>query len=418
MIPSQKILIGDVRETIKQIPSDSCHCIITSPPYFQLRRYGDDPREIGLEKTPAEFVANMVALFREVRRVLREDGTCWVNLGDSYFSPTKGSGGSNPEASPKQAWKGSDNGQGFEPRRISAGDTGCKPKDLIGIPWMLAFALRSDGWYLRSEIIWEKPNCLPESVIDRPNRNHEYIFLLSKQKKYFYDCEAVKEPCSGTANSRGNGINPKAKTPGRNGSFFQDRDPQHPEARKSRQNESFSGAINGLLSMRNKRSVWSVPVAPFRDAHFATYPADLIKPCILAGTSEKGCCAACGTPYERIVELGEPDIEHQLQCGGDEFGGYNGKSQKDYENHKAQNASETKARILAGMRERKTVGWEKTCKCTTTGIVPCTVFDPFAGSGTTGQVAGELGRNFIGCELYDKFLPMIKQRTAEPGLML
>jgi hypothetical protein len=172
------------------------------------------------------------------------------------------------------------------------------------------------------------------------------------------------------------------------------------------------------LSKRNKRTVWTVTTAAYSDAHFATFPPELIKPCIMAGASEGGCCAECGAPRERIIELGESDIEHQRACGGDLNGEYFGKSKKDYATSKAQDASATKARILAGMRERKTIGWKKACDCKTEAFIPCTVMDPFAGSGTTGQVSGELGRSFIGCELYEKFLPMINRRTAQPGLLL
>lgn len=425
MTPKREILLGDVRETLKQVPDNSVHCVVTSPPYFALRAYGNDSREIGREKTPEEFIETMVGVFREVRRVLRPDGTCWVNMGDSY----NGSGRSGGEAI---ADRGDmvHRGKTNEPAiRVS----GLKPKDLIGIPWMLAFALRADGWYLRCDIIWSKPNCMPESVYDRPTKSHEYIFLLTKSARYFYDDEAIKEEVTGNAHPRGDGVNPKAKAAGKNSRMHVDRDPAHlkqdqvenrryngfNERWKNRQNESFSAAISGgVISKRNKRSVWPIATSPFTDAHFATFPPELIKPCIMAGASEGGCCAECGTPRERIVELGEPDIEHQRACGGDLNGEYFGQSKKGYATSKAQDASATKARILAGMREKKTIGWKKACDCKTEAFIPCTVLDPFAGSGTSGEVSGELGRSFIGCELYEKFLPMINRRTAQPGLLL
>ena len=195
-----ELLQGDCLDVLRTLPDKSVHCCVTSPPYFGLRDYGVDG-QIGLEQTPDEYVAKLVDVFREVKRVLRDDGTLWLNLGDSYFSTTKGSGGSNPETSPKQAWKGVENGQGFTPRKISAGNSDLKPKDLIGIPWRVAFALQADGWYLRSDIIWAKGNPMPESVTDRPTKAHEYIFLLSKSERYFYDAEAIKEDA-----------NPKYKT--------------------------------------------------------------------------------------------------------------------------------------------------------------------------------------------------------------
>jgi DNA modification methylase len=412
MTPERKILLGDCRETLKQLPDESVQCVVTSPPYFNLRAYGDSDKEIGRERTPEEFVAGMVSVFSEVRRILRKDGTLWLNMGDCYATGA-GSGRSMGGKCFGKQNAVIDEGAYPECQANRMPLPGLKPKDLIGIPWMLAFALRADGWYLRSDIIWNKPNPMPESVTDRPTKSHEYIFLLTKNRDYFYDAEAVKESVSGTANPRGNGVNPKAKTPGKNSRVFQDRDPNHPSERKTprpKQNESFSAAISGnLVTSRNKRSVWSVATAPFADAHFATYPPDLIKPCILAGTSERGCCADCGAPYERILE--KPEFQNK------------GESSTKYD---GQSTAGRLAKLRQAAREagveytgtKKTLGWKKTCQCTTDLTKPCTVLDPFAGSGTTGEVAGELGRNFIGCELYEKFLPMIERRTSQPGLML
>lgn len=446
MIPTQQILIGDVRETIRQIPDNSVHCVVTSPPYFLLRKYGDDSREMGLEKTPTEYVANMVALFREVRRILRPDGTLWLNIGDSYNTKPCTEGVSFRRDRAKVSVPYESGTQGGLP--------GLKPKDLIGIPWRLAFALQADGWYLRSDIIWAKPNPMPESVYDRPTKSHEYLFLLTKKARYFYDSEAILEPVSENTHlrisqdianqqgslranggaktngamkavTRGSGVNPKAQNRTPSG-WARGENRKHEEldgrfSEKSprvKQNASFTEAISGpLVTGRNKRSVWTITTEAFSGAHFATFPKALVRPCIMAGASEGGCCAKCGAPRERIVEHGAPDLDHQKLCGGDKNGEYHGKAQKDFEGSKAQNDSEVKARILAGMCERRTVGWKKTCKCETDEIIPCTVFDPFLGSGTTAQVANELGRSFVGCELYEKFKPLINERNKEPFLL-
>ena len=222
------ILIGDVRTSLKNLADGSVQCVVTSPPYWGLRDYGRDD-QIGLEATPELYVSALVSVFNDVRRVLRDDGTLWLNLGDSYA-------GNNSRASNNgRAGYGNAREGVFE--RI--GD-GLKTKDLVGIPWRVAFALQADGWYLRQDIIWHKPNPLPESVKDRCTKAHEYIFLLSKSSRYYFDYEAIKEP---TVNS---------------------------------------------LDKRNRRDVWTVPVKPFKGAHFATFPESLITPCILAGCPEGG----------------------------------------------------------------------------------------------------------------------------------
>jgi DNA modification methylase len=324
---------------------------------------------------------------------------------------------------------------------------------MVGMPWRLALALQADGWFLRCDIIWHKTNPMPESVYDRPTKAHEYVFLLAKSERYFFDAEAIKEPVSGTANARGNGVNPKErvpagwdtregnhdeligryKKPGKNSRIYVERDPTHinkgekrdadglkPHGRfgrepgwRSRQNESFSAAVAGLVATRNNRSVWTMSTAPFRGAHFATFPTALVRPCILAGTSERGCCAGCGVPWKRIIKKGKADREWQRVSGGNKDGEYHGTATKDYGSAKAQNASAVKARILAGMCERKTIGWAADCNCELfTEPIPCTVLDPFAGSGTTGQVALELGRRAILIELNADYIGLIKKRCG------
>ena len=252
------------------------HCCVTSPPYFGLRDYGHDG-QIGLESTPDEYVAKMVAVFREVWRVLRDDGTLWLNLGDSYL----GGGGFAPNAPCNKARAENDpdawgkfnpanmdrmaSRKSAKPKRLP----GLKSKDLIGIPWRVAFALQADGWYLRQDIIWHKPNPMPESVRDRCTKAHEYIFLLSKSEQYYFNSEAIKSP----AKSSSEGIRFGGNKYGDNN------DPKH---------ATESGNVSKEYDKVNKRSVWSVTTKPFKGAHFATFPSDLIEPCILAGCPEGG----------------------------------------------------------------------------------------------------------------------------------
>ena len=248
--------LGDCLEILRTMPDASVHTCVTSPPYFGLRDYGVDG-QIGLEPTPDEYVARMVEVFREVRRVLRDDGTLWLNLGDSYagagYSNHANTGGAKREDGGKQ-------------KHLTG--SGLKNKDLIGIPWRVAFALQADGWYLRQDIIWHKPNPMPESVRDRCTKAHEYIFLLSKSPRYYFDHEAMKEPGVIPAGTKGaKGSAERAAQPGVNS-----RPPEY---------KVYDG-------MRNKRSVWTVTTKPFKGAHFATFPPDLIEPCILAGCPEGG----------------------------------------------------------------------------------------------------------------------------------
>ena len=240
-----EIKLGDCLDSLRGMPDQSVHCCVTSPPYFGLRDYGVDG-QIGLEPTPDEFVRALVAVFREVRRVLRDDGTLWLNLGDSYSS-----GGRKWRATDaKNAVRGMD----------TRPDDGIGHKQLLGIPWRVAFALQADGWYLRQDIIWHKPNPMPESVRDRCTKAHEYVFLLSKGPRYYFDSEAIKEPASA----------PPKKCGPKNGA--------------SRNDSGRTGIVRGDGETRNRRSVWTVSTKPFGEAHFATFPPALIEPCILAGS--------------------------------------------------------------------------------------------------------------------------------------
>lgn len=305
MQPRYQINHGDALEVLRGMPSQSVNCCVTSPPYFGLRDYGVSG-QIGLEPTPEEFIARLVDVFREVRRVLTDDGTLWVNIGDSYA----GGGGFSataPTAATSKSGKygtlGALKAGGVTPQ----GDV--KAKDLLGIPWMLAFALRADGWYLRSEIIWHKPNPMPESVKDRPTKAHEQIFLLSKSPKYFYDADAVKEPQTESTKQRAaygwNGRTEDHSNGARTGSTFK--------------RMATTGEPIGTIpkdGLRNRRSVWTVTPKPYKEAHFATFPPDLIKPCILAGCPEGGTVldpfGGSGTTAQVAIENGRNAVLIEL----------------------------------------------------------------------------------------------------------
>jgi DNA modification methylase len=263
-----RLMAGDCLEQLKTLPAESVQCCVTSPPYWGLRDYGVEG-QLGLEKTPDEYVSKMVTVFREVRRVLRNDGTLWLNLGDSYATGAGGVGECPGGGKQCENWKL--RGKMTPPNRLKL--PGLKPKDLVGIPWLVAFALRADGWYLRQDIIWHKPNPMPESVRDRCTKAHEYIFLLSKSERYWFDAGSILEPFSDRTTYRGT-------IKGERGS--------QPYAAARGNDRANSGGYPRARDGRNKRSVWSVISSPFKGAHFATFPPDLIKPCILAGAPVGG----------------------------------------------------------------------------------------------------------------------------------
>ena len=271
LLMEARILVGDVLDRLADVPDGSVQCVVTSPPYWGLRDYGADG-QLGLEATPDEYVANMVAVFREVRRIMADDGVLWLNLGDSYAAQR---GGTTP---PAETLAGGKNGwtndgdrtnrgrmDGYNPSR-NASSFGLKHKDLVGIPWRVALALQADGWWLRQDIIWHKPNPMPESVTDRCTKSHEYVFMLTKSAKYYFDHEAIKEPSAnlGKTNIRFGG-----------NKYGDSKDPKH--ATKSGNEYTDSG-------QRNRRSVWSIPTRPFRGAHFAVMPEALVEPCVLASS--------------------------------------------------------------------------------------------------------------------------------------
>ena len=254
------ILLGDCRTLLPTLDAGSVRCCVTSPPYWGLRDYGCDG-QIGLEKTPELYVNEIVTVFRRVWDVLADDGTLWLNLGDSYASATKGSGGSS-------AKQDSNAGSFYSARQRL--NHGRKEKDLVGIPWRVAFALQADGWYLRSDIIWHKPNPMPESVTDRPTKAHEYVFLLSKSAKYFYDAAAIAEPSI---------TNDNRKPYGSDGAWAMDGRNKWEEGKGQQRDR-------GDASLRNARTVWTIPTQPTPDAHFATFPEALAERCILAGSAQ------------------------------------------------------------------------------------------------------------------------------------
>lgn len=261
-----RILIGDCRHILPTLPAESVHTVVTSPPYYAKRNYGH-PDQIGLEPTPEQYIETLVAVFREVKRVLRKDGTMWINIGDSYA----GNGAAYSDS--KSTLMGAKESSRMGAARIKK--TGGKPKDLIGIPWMLAFALKADGWYLRQDIIWSKTTLKPESVTDRCTNSHEYIFLLSKSPRYYFDADAIAEPIaeSTAKDKRLTKADYQAPRNGRNYPGNADKG---------------SGLLKPKNGMRNKRSVWTVAPAPYFGEHTAVFPPKLIEPCILAGCPEGG----------------------------------------------------------------------------------------------------------------------------------
>jgi DNA modification methylase len=294
---------GDALEVLKGYPSEAVHCVVTSPPYWGLRDYGDEG-QLGMEPTPDEYINHLVDIFREVRRVLRKDGTLWLNLGDSYAGSGRGMNGDGTAGVMRSGKQISNHGS-----IVSLGekkhlvDAGLPRKNLVGIPWRVALALQADGWILRSDIIWSKPNPMPESVKDRPTRAHEYIFLFAKSQRYYYDAHAIAEP---------------AKCPEDDLRRIR---AQH-EGNKSVATAQRNGLRKRGRSMesiqigRNKRTVWTVTPAQYREAHFATYPPRLIEPCILAGSPEGGTVldpfAGSGTTLLTSLRLGRNAVGIEL----------------------------------------------------------------------------------------------------------
>jgi len=442
-----RLLVGDCREMLRTLPEKSVHCCISSPPYFALRDYGVDG-QIGLEPTPEDFIDALVQVYREVWRVLRDDAACWINLGDSY-AREGGEGGCGPNAQVG-------NTKSLNQRRNLTPPAGLKSGDLMNMPHRVAAALQAEGWYWRSTIVWHKRSPMPESVSGwrwvrcrvkieggrrgreawrvgangqkpmqdhdgkgfahsalwqpcpgcekcrdtggyvlrrgrwRPTNAHEYIFLMAKSAKYFCDSDAVQEPTTGGAHHRGEGLNPKA----REGVIG-----------REKQNGSFSTACNRLVETRNPRNVWTLSSEPFKGSHFATFPSEIPRRAILASTSAGGCCAACGAQYAPVV-----DSERVPTRPGSEskvYGAMNPES--PYMDHMAIGNRDPQRHVTVS----KISGYRPTCNCNA-AVARCVVLDHFAGSGTTGQVAVHLGRDFIGCELNPEYAAIAEQRINTP----
>ncbi|HEY3281433.1 MAG TPA: site-specific DNA-methyltransferase [Armatimonadota bacterium] len=399
MTATYQILEGDVREQLATLPAESVHCCVTSVPYWGLRAYNTEPQvwadgwrgELGQEPTPDLYVAHMVEVFQAVRRVLRKDGTLWLNCGDSYATGAGRVGecpGGGEQGERWAGYRGTRDGSPkhtagigpmIQPNRMPL--PGLKPKDLLLMPARLALALQADGWWLRSDIIWQKPTCMPGSQTDRPTSSHEHIFLLAKAERYFYDRWAIAEPSAGgnhgtaasfrrTASARG-----QVLQPGNTATH-----------RPDREEVCYDGPT------RNARDVWSIrsEASPFE--HYAAFPPELPRRCILAGTSQAGVCPECGAPWARVEGNREgvrPPKRTRHPEGQHPFDDYHGRTPT--------------VRHLTG-------AWAPTCTCDAGSPVPATVLDPFSGTGTTAAEALLLGRNGTGIELSPEYAEMSRTR--------
>lgn len=442
-----RLLLGDCREMLRTLPDESVHCVVTSPPYWGLRDYGLPPTvwggdpdcdhewgpqekgkrkdilpaeestagrlgtheratglndggrfcvrcgawrgQLGLEPTPELYVEHMVEVFREVRRVLRRDGTLWLNLGDSYATQ----GGDGTQGKTGQRANRTFTATGTSRKGVP---DSLKPKDLVGIPWRVALALQADGWWLRCDIVWAKPNPMPESVEDRPTKSHEYVFLLSRSERYFYDHYAIREPIE----SGPSDIQKMREGLDRIGGKHKTLD--DPLAKASAHTKlGRKRAVGDPEAGRNARSVWTIATVPYPGAHFAVFPPQLAERCILAGTSARGCCPECGAPWERVVERpAEPEGLRNRDGGA------------KYDFHVRQVGSDQKLQDWLNANPPRTIGWRPTCDCEPREPVPCTVLDPFAGSGTTGMVATGHGRAAFLIELNPQYADLIRDRIG------
>ena len=366
-----KILVGNNMDKLKEINDSTVDCVVSSPPYFGLRDYGVEG-QFGLEETLEEYIDKTVLLFEELRRVLKPQGTVWWNLGDSYANKSSAWGGRGKNSILNNT------GLKDKQRRNTIVPKGLKAKDLMMIPARVAIALSENGWYLRSEIIWHKPNPMPESVKDRPTSAHEKIYLFAKSKKYYYDADAIRE---------------KAKTkPTIRNKSAEGYQADYAKGKRFSEGERTYG--NGYA---NKRNVWTVTTKPFKGAHFAVFPPDLIEPCIKAGSSEHGCCSECGNPYERdtkVVSVPQRTTRDNM------VGVIPGRDKTS-----RMNSKEMESLV------REEIGWIATCKCNA-DVVKSVVLDPFGGSGTTGLVANNLGRDAILIELNEKYVEIAKKRIG------
>jgi site-specific DNA-methyltransferase (adenine-specific) len=401
--PDATVWHGDVREILPELEAESVDCALTSPPFYGLRDYGADG-QIGLEASPDEWCANLVAVFRELRRVLKPAGTLWVECGDSYKSTAPGT--VNAPARIVGAG-GRDGAAGLARARLRPLLPDLKSKDLIGAPWLLAFALRADGWYLRQCIVWAKPNAMPESVRDRCTTAHSYVFLLSKSPRYFFDADAIAEPAEwaawgaqtdlkrgqpGSENARGTGMG------------F---DKYGRQRIKEMQNGHGS---------KNARSVWTIPTQGYPGAHFATWPEKLVERILLAGCPE-WVCSACGKARERLTERESLDpelVQKQVRGASGKSGRVRGGTDDSDTTWSHRTTEKGTVPSFKGSAVTE-VGWSD-CGCGA-GFQPGVCLDPFAGSGTTLQVARRLGRRSVGVELNEGYCRMIGERLQQLSLL-
>lgn len=343
--PSVDIRCGDVREMLQSFPEKSAQMVITSPPYWSLRNYQAGSQELGSEETFGDHLRALSEVFSEVHRVLRDDGTLWLNYGDRFD----------------------------------------KHGNLMMMPFQVAYMLQQLGWFLRCDVVWHKPNPTPESVTDRPTRAHEFVFLFSKQKKYFYDVEATKEPYADSTLKEA-----QTDYTGQETKDYATAKAQQPSATKRRILESIKKGTGRRRRdvWSDETAVWNIPVQPYRGGHFATFPERLVEPCVLAGTSGGGQCGACGAPYRRVVEK-EPlpdDIKAKF-------------AEARRRSAEATGRTDGHTQYKPNFRRSiTTLGWEAQCQCGAPSE-PQIVLDPFTGSGRAGVVARRLGRSFAGCEL-------------------
>jgi DNA modification methylase len=495
-----RILTGDCRELLASLDAESVQTCITSPPYWGLRDYGLPPLvwggdhacahewgeegrrhkggphgpgvlldggravveaqaavkdiatgafcslcgawrgQLGLEPTPYLFVDHMVEVFRAVHRVLRDDGTLWMNLGDCYATGG-GKVGEHPGGGEQGAkWRG-EGSKADHPKRSAAGShtsrhygegrpaigpttqpnrmpiPGLKPKDLVGIPWRVALALQADGWYLRSDIIWHKPNPMPESITDRPTKAHEYLFLLTKSERYYYDADAIAEPAvtaheiqwAGETNGMHSGESHAGSAESTRrfktrSSGNLARKPGSARGCPDGTGSNVAGSVpwEGAVT-RNRRSVWTVPTKPYKGAHFATFPPALIEPCVLAGSARQAC-ETCGAAWQRTAErefVPQEDVSEEkgVRGAGDQ---------------KPMDASNTWQGVPRGTTKSHTTGWVPACACeTNTGAARSLILDPFGGAATTGLVSDRLGRDAVLLELNPEYAAMGRKRIDD-----
>lgn len=436
---SVRLLVGDVRRALATLPDGSVHCVVTSPPYYGLRDYRTEPQvwggdptcdhewgtvergkkgdrepgeglagndaigvreyaqggapldggrfclrcgawrgHLGLEPTPSLYIAHLVEVFQAVRRVLRDDGTLWLNVGDSYASgnrSTHQSGASGNKGHPVQ-----------DGMSRPADGSGIKPKDLLGVPWMLAFALRDDGWYLRSEVTWAKEAPMPESVGDRPTSATEKVFLLTKSERYFWDREAGKE--DGSENepwAKSSNVGDKARLVRNDGNPI-----------------NLGRSAKSLDGKRNMRNWWRMPPDPFPGAHFATFPRELPFRCLSVGTSEAGVCPRCGAPWVRVVRKSGDTPRGKAS--------YRGWSTKADGKGLSKQGLDYAGGHGSNFRRCDTIGWRLGCGCEAGDPVPSTVLDPFSGAGTTALVAAQLGCHAVAIDLSAEYAKVARLR--------